>query len=330
MVLRTLKGLLLVGVISTTLAVSLALTIPLIVYAAVIISEPSFETVTIGTWDYTETDADYTDGVQSTAWKTQGSYSYLLSCTNMNLANGKHSEVTQTIDFTSIDTISFDARLQGDAGTCEARVLIGSTTEWSQTLTVTAINYLHNEVDVSGYTGSQDLVLQTYATATHNNANITVYYDNIKIWGSYSNLGRTTVSNNFTSTSDIVYAYGENFDTTGTYYVAYYDGGGTKLKTDTYTNDADGILDASQITPSDYGSSTAGTWHSVIYKTNAPPLTYASVSTGDADYVIQDSFTVQASAIPEFPSPVTAIIVLGVCFGIYYLMRKRRMAYVKA
>jgi len=44
-----------------------------------------------------------------------------------------------------------------------------------------------------------------------------------------------------------------------------------------------------------------------------------------------DSFYVAQSAIPEFPTVMAAIVVAGVCFGIYYWMRrKRQLAYVKA
>ena len=161
------------------------------------------------------------------------------------------------------------------------------------------------------------------------------YFDNIKIWGSYSNIARTTVSNDFTTYGVTVYMYGENFDTTGTYKVSYYDGGtdhsgdyGTQIEVDLYTNDPDGILDESQCRPTDWEigppAASYGTWHAVVYKTTGDmPDSYNLVSKADTAYVVTDSFTVQSAAIPEFPTVLSAIGVAGLCFGIYWWMRKR-------
>ena len=60
------------------------------------------------------------------------------------------------------------------------------------------------------------------------------------------------------------------------------------------------------------------------------PNSYDLVSNSDPDYIVEDSFDVEQSAIPEFPTVITVIVVAGLCFGIYYWMRKRRLAYVKA
>ncbi len=302
------------------------------VSAATTISEPSFETVNY--WTYSETDADWS-GALSTIWKTQGNSSYLFSTSGGNLGNGKYCQILQSVDFTSIDTICFDARLWASSGTaCEARCVVGATTVWSQIIPNTETNYLHQEVDVSGYTGTQDLIFRVITTTPHANATCLSYFDNIKIWGSH-NSDRTTVNNDFTSYGDIIYMYGENFDTTGTYKVAYYDGGtahdgadGAKVETDTYTDDADGILDESQCRPADWEAgppaASYGTWHAVVYKTTASmPNSYDLVSTDNASYVITDSFTVQEAAIPEFPTVMAAIGVAGLCCGIYFRMRKR-------
>jgi hypothetical protein len=69
-------------------------------------------------------------------------------------------------------------------------------------------------------------------------------------------------------------------------------------------------------------------WHAVVSTTSdTPPDTY------DASwvYTLADaSFTVEPSAIPEFPTIFAAIGVAGLCFAIYYWMRKRRLVFVKA
>jgi len=44
---------------------------------------------------------------------------------------------------------------------------------------------------------------------------------------------------------------------------------------------------------------------------------------GDTAYAVTDSFTVDDSCIPEFPTVFAAITVPGLCFGIYWRMRKR-------
>ncbi|MBI4186146.1 MAG: exosortase/archaeosortase family protein [Chloroflexi bacterium] len=296
------------------------------------ILEPGFETVT--SWTYSETDIDYTDGAQSTAWTTQGTYSYLLSAPgNTNIGNSKYTQILQSVNFTPLDRISFDARLS--AGTnvkFEARVMVGTTIVWSQAITTTATSYLHNEIDVSSYTGSQNLIFQVITVAAANNIAMSTYYDNIKLWGSHSDSARTTVANTFASYGDIVYMYGEGFDTTGTYKVAYYDGGtindgvdGAKLQTDTYTDDADGVLDLSQVRPADYSLASYGTWNAVVYKTTGTmPASYDLVSKADAAYVVSDSFTVQQAAIPEFSTVMAAIAVAGLCSGVYLWMRRRQ------
>ena len=303
--------------------------------AATLISEPSFETT--ANWTYSETDADWNPGGNSTAWKTQGSYSYLLSATDANLSGGTYCQILQSVNFTSIDTLCFDANLWVNTlSKCEARCVVGTTTVWSEVLPNTAANYTHQEVNLSGYAGVQDLIFQVYTVSTHNGATCASYFDNIKLWGSCSDSARTTVSNDFTSYGDIVYMYGENFDTTGTYKVAYYDGGpahdgaeGTKVQTDTYTDNASGISENCQCRPADYGSSSYGTWNAVVYKTSATmPANYDLVSTSDADYTVTDSFTVQQAAIPEFPTVMAGVMVAGLCFGIYYWMRKRKRANV--
>jgi len=297
------------------------------------IEEPSFELVTY--WTFSTDDTDYT-GAQSTVWKTQGTYSYLFSVSAASIGNGAYCQILQSsVDFAPLDTISFDASLYVSVAKFTAEVIVGATTVWSQAVPTTATEYLHQEVDVSAYDTPQNLIFKITATGgTAPNCTLTCYFDNIKIWGSH-NSDRTAVNNDFTTYGDIIYMYGENFDTTGTYKVAYYDGGpahdgagGAKVETATYTDDADGILDESQCRPADWEvgppAASYGTWHAVVYKTAASmPNSYDLVSTDNASYVITDSFTVQEAAIPEFSTVISAIAVAGLCCGIYFWMRKR-------
>jgi hypothetical protein len=156
-----------------------------------------------------------------------------------------------------------------------------------------------------------------------------------KNWESYTS--KWVQGDIFSGATNHVYMKGEGFDTTGTYKIAYYDGGtnhdgadGAKIEVDVYTDDADGILDESECLLASYGSSSYGTWHAVVYKTtDNMPNRYDLVSSSDPEYVVEDSFYVEQSAIPELPTTITAIVVAGLCFGVYYWMRKRVLAYVK-
>jgi hypothetical protein len=149
-------------------------------------------------------------------------------------------------------------------------------------------------------------------------------------WESYSDLGHTTLENSFSGATNHVYMRGEGFDTTGTYKVAYYDGGtnhdgadGAQIQVDVYTNDADGVLESECLFTS-HGSSSYGTWHAVVYKTaGIIPYSYDLVSNSDPDYVVEDSFYVEQSAIPEFPTALGAIAALVLSASFYIWFRRK-------
>ncbi|MFC2018743.1 hypothetical protein ACFLU4_02145 [Chloroflexota bacterium] len=334
---RDSKRLITIWAIPITLFIILVVAIPVTVYAAAALLQPSFETVS--SWTYTEEDAQY-NGAQSSAWASQGSNSYLLSATNGTISALDHAQIAQTVDMSRIDTLSFDVRgynSKAAEDVVHTNVYVGGVETWTQALPESLTTYLHNEVDLSAYTGaSTSLAFALEAHVQANAADLGAYFDNVKLWGSYIS-DRTTVTNTFGTSGNSVYMYGENFDSTGTYKVAYYNGGtshdgtdGAKLETDEFTDDADGILDQSLITPLSYPSASYGTWHAVVYKTTGTmPASYDLVSTGDSAYAVTDSFTVQASAIPEFPTIVAAISVTIMCFGTYYWLRKRRLGHAK-
>ncbi|MDO8707966.1 hypothetical protein, partial [Pseudomonas sp.] len=83
-------------------------------------------------------------------------------------------------------------------------------------------------------------------------------------WESYQEVGRTTIRDTFNTSYTIVYMKGAGF-ADGTYNVAYYDGGGAKVETDSsLTVAGDGLLDDSFIALTDYPSATTGTWHALV------------------------------------------------------------------
>ncbi len=297
------------------------------------ILEPSFETV--AEWTYHETDADFTDGAQSQTWKTQGSNSYLLSATGGGIGPDKFTEIYQSVNFDLIDTIFFDCQLEADSTYLVAYVIVDTdylvinpTPAWEQACPSTATEYLQQSVDVSGYTGTQYLIfrVENNKSGAPLTATMACYFDNIKIWGSHNDATWLTVENSFAGATDHAYMYGENFDDdlgTATK-VGWYDGGGTLRETDTWTSWGGGTLNWSECQFTDFvGVAAAGDWHAVvILTTDALPAAYAD-ALNHANFVADDVFNVAATAIPEFPEVMAAIGVAGLCFGIYWWMRKR-------
>ena len=103
-------------------------------------------------------------------------------------------------------------------------------------------------------------------------------------------------------------------------------------QTDTYTDWDGGVLNWSECYFMDYeGVAAAGNWHAVVLiQSDNLPAAYSD-ALSDPDFVADDVFNVATSAIPEFPEVIAAIGVTGLCFGIYWWMRKRahRVAYCK-
>jgi len=137
----------------------------------------------------------------------------------------------------------------------------------------------------------------------------------------FSDSGHATYNNNFdTAGEDTVYIQGCYFKASTSYHVAYYDNDGAQVSSDAVSSDANGVVDSSYYFP---GNKTAapGTWHAVIYEdTQTPNTTYLA---DDPDSTREVAFTVTAAAIPEFPTTLAGIGVTGLCFGIYWWMRRR-------
>ncbi len=147
-------------------------------------------------------------------------------------------------------------------------------------------------------------------------------------WESFNDDARSTVDNDFAGSETTVYMQGVVTAST-TYDIAYYeadtDGAGADAA-DRVATDADvssnaiGVLQ-SELTFTNYPTSDAGTWHSVVFSDGS---TIPDVYDGGADGIEEDdSFNVQASAIPEFPTAIVVVVAMGLSFGIYYWMRKR-------
>ena len=138
---------------------------------------------------------------------------------------------------------------------------------------------------------------------------------------SYSDSGHTTECNDYSdySTEHIAYMKTTGLLNSYGYRMAYYDGGNDKKATEDNTSDAEGNLTTQHTFVA--GADVDGTWNVIVCDdAHTPPATYDSTWT----YTIaSDTFTVQASAIPEFPTVLAAIVCLALCAGIYLWMRRK-------
>lgn len=145
---------------------------------------------------------------------------------------------------------------------------------------------------------------------------------------SYNDSAHTTVDNTFVAGEIYVHIWAHGLKASDNYSVAYYDAsslfGGLKIATDTgLISTAYGNL-SSQYRLTKNPSAVAGIWHAVVFDSDiGSPPTYYDDAAAAAGYVVEDDFDVTAQAIPEFSTVFAAIAVAGLCFGIYYWMRRR-------
>lgn len=153
-------------------------------------------------------------------------------------------------------------------------------------------------------------------------------------WDSHTDSARAgDAEDSFYDTLDTVYMLGKGF-AQGNYNIYYYDGGvsgGKQVLVATQTNvpvGADGIL----LNLLGYNlrsdqSATQGVWHVLVQPAGATAMpTYYNDAIADPDgyeIIANDSFNVDLSAIPEFPTVIPAIGAAALCFAVYYWMRKR-------
>jgi len=153
-------------------------------------------------------------------------------------------------------------------------------------------------------------------------------------WESYENLDPLTVCDDFSESTNHVYMQGTGF-ATGNYDVGYYDANGDLVVTDENINVSASTLNSEWDLTNNKTAAGDADWHVLVQPASATqplPNSYADAIANPDDYELManDSFYVAQSAIPEFPTVMAGIMVAGLCFGIYYWMRKRRLAYVKA
>ena len=130
-------------------------------------------------------------------------------------------------------------------------------------------------------------------------------------WESYSDPSYTIQSDYFSQSDCFVYMKAVGLPPVGREYSAkYYDASDTLLQVMTGLSQQ-GIF-TSIIQPSKFPNSVAGVWKVELHKLSPSKLEAT------------DTFTVEPSAIPEFPVVFSSIGVAGLCALIYLWRRKKR------
>ncbi len=149
---------------------------------------------------------------------------------------------------------------------------------------------------------------------------------------SYSSSGHTTIDDSYSGSETDAYVWAHGLRASTNYMVAYYDAGasgGQSQGTDTKASGTLGNLSSTWDLTSNQSATGDGYWHAAIFEDESSPPANYSAAAGTAGYVTNDSFYVDAATIPEFPALIISIMVSGMCAGIYYWMRKRRLGHVK-
>jgi len=135
-------------------------------------------------------------------------------------------------------------------------------------------------------------------------------------WNSYESDYSTSCEDYNTGTSNTIYMKGTGFET-GSYDVTYFDADDAFVGTDANITISGGQDLLSSLACNTDPAAAEGTWYARVYPSGGTTL------------IAEDTFFVNANVIPEFPTIFAAIGVAGLCFGIYWWM-KRRLVYVKA
>ncbi len=246
-----------------------------------------------------------------------------------------------TVTWNTVPAFNGTATASNSTGTTDGVWLSwGVTADVSAYVGGTATNYGWIVKDsVEGKAGGP--VTGSYATANETTESLRpkLSVTFTPLWDSYSDTARTIGCDSFSGSTNVVYMKGTGFlDAGQTYNVSYYDAGNNKIATDSNialvgVSDSRGTLGntGSPYEPAyDFTnnlSASPGTWHVVAqpYGATAFPSSYSDLSTAPDTYelIADDIPTVAASAIPEFPTVISAIAIAGLCCGIYFWMRRR-------
>jgi uncharacterized protein (DUF362 family) len=140
---------------------------------------------------------------------------------------------------------------------------------------------------------------------------------------SYSDSGHSLPCDDFAnySSQHTVFMYGTNFIPNHDYRLVYYDGSDNKVATDDQTSDGSGIIASQHTFKETDPADQPGNWHVMVCEAEyTAPLTYDDIWPCTQ---ISDSFSVQQSAIPEFPTAFAVIAALALSAIAYLFMRRK-------
>ena len=130
------------------------------------------------------------------------------------------------------------------------------------------------------------------------------------VWDSYSDPAHIIQSDLFVEYNCLVHMQAVGLPPVNKRYsVEYYDALDTLLQVEAGLSQEGSFI--SIIRPSGFPNSASGIWRAELYRTSPRK----SIAT--------DTFTVESSAIPEFPIAIAGIGVVGLCALAYIWMRKR-------
>lgn len=167
---------------------------------------------------------------------------------------------------------------------------------------------------IEGRAGGADITSFYTDESTTNKPVLSVTYT--APWDSY-NKAYSSILETYTGTEDTISMKGTGF-ANGDYIVRYYDALDVQVGSDAGINISGGQDLQSNLACNTDTGAEPGLWDAKVWDS---PL--------GTTLIAHDTFTVQSDVIPEFPTIFAAIGVAGLCFGIYYWM-KRRLVYVKA
>ncbi len=126
---------------------------------------------------------------------------------------------------------------------------------------------------------------------------------------SYSNFPRTVVCNEFSVPNCTVCMKATGISPpTAEVVIKYYDDANAQVQSEPGCAVKGEFL--TEIKPSNFPNAMPGCWTAKLYK--------------GTNLLATDTFTVQASAIPEFPVWWAGLLVAGMVLGIYWILRNRK------
>ena len=294
------------------------------------------DTTTMSTEHIRDSDGNIAIRFNDTSGNKQNTFNldYLyVNLTYTNISNVETDKLTYKNGETIITTwTSADGFSSGESDINVEYWDVTAGTQFDLTSHVTSTTSSTSKALTSSEVGHEiDVYVYTTSSATGDNSTAITQGDpwpysipnavGPTSWNSYNDSAYNYQDDTFSGDEHTVYMHGTGFTATHPYRVAYYDAAveNNHIVTDAVNSNAYGNLSSDCVFTS--YPADPGTWHAIVCEsTKDPPSTYNS----SWEYKIaDDSFTVEPSAIPEFPTVIAAIAVCLLCAVAYVVMRRK-------